>query len=149
MLWRPGCGRSCHKDRDSQWPSQRHDQSTSLRPLPLLPANHYHRYQFHNMSRFFGHEHWKLIQWAMREWWVNTLFPIAGESSENHVSCLSVWQWAKQEFMKSPFCGDLEKSFITFSILILNPASSRQRSGFLWVAKAKWNCHVRQPNGDC
>ena len=51
---------------------------------------------------------------------------IRGESSANHVSCLSDWQWAKQEFMNSPVWDDLEKSVMSLSIWFLKSASEKR-----------------------
>lgn len=48
-----------------------------------------------------------------------TLLSIRGESSANHVSCLSDWQWAKQEFMNNPLCVEAPKPLIAFSISFL------------------------------
>lgn len=52
----------------------------------------------------------------------HTLLLITGESSANHVSCLSVWQCAKQELTNNPFCLDVENPFSAFSIWFLKPA---------------------------
>lgn len=45
-----------------------------------------------------------------------TLFPICGEFGLNHVSALSVWQWAKQEFINNPFFSETENSFTALTI---------------------------------
>lgn len=41
--------------------------------------------------------------WVLRVLQVHALFRTRGELRPNQVSGLSVWQWAKHEFMKSPF----------------------------------------------
>lgn len=53
---------------------------------------------------------------------VLTLLPILGELLANHVSCLSDWQWAKQEFKNTPLCLDAANPFISFSMWVLKPA---------------------------
>lgn len=58
--------------------------------------------------------------------WAYTLSSIRGESSANHVSCLSDWQWAKQEFMNSPVWDELEKSLMSPSIWFLKSASKKR-----------------------
>ena len=56
-----------------------------------------------------------------------TLLWRTGELSANHVSCLSVWQWAKHEFMNNPFWCDCANCLITFSIWFLNPVFQEQK----------------------
>jgi hypothetical protein len=52
-----------------------------------------------------------------------TLLPRRGELLAYHVSCLSLWQWAKHELMNTPFCVDAEKPLTEASISFLKPAS--------------------------
>jgi hypothetical protein len=43
---------------------------------------------------------------------MHTMLLRSGESSANHVSCLSDWQCAKQEFMNNPDCDVVENPFM-------------------------------------
>jgi len=52
---------------------------------------------------------------------MHTFLCITGESSANQVSCLSVWQWAKQELMNKPFFFEFEKPLTALNIWFLNP----------------------------
>lgn len=114
-LRRTGYGRFHHKNRGNQWSPQQHDRSTSLQLQLLLPASQYNRHQSQNANKFLGHKKKNTFlgqlkekkfsrQWRMVRLYLNM---DSGEPSANHVSCLSDWQWAKSEFMNSPFCGDL------------------------------------------
>lgn len=61
-----------------------------------------------------------------------TLLARRGESFANHVSCLSVWQWAKHELINNPFSLDDENSFTELSIWFLNPALQSKCAHILW-----------------
>ena len=51
-----------------------------------------------------------------------TLLCILGESTENHDSCASLWQWVKHEFMKvPPLCESLRKELNALSMSRLKP----------------------------
>lgn len=64
-----------------------------------------------------------------------TLLWRTGELSANHVSCLSVWQWAKHEFMNNPFWRDVANCLITFSIWFLNPVPKKLKRKFVTVSR--------------
>lgn len=74
---------------------------------------------------------------------LRALFAMRGESSANQVSCLSVWQWAKHEFMNKPFRGESEKTLTAPNICCLKSActqrqwrkcSSRVHRALLWLS---------------
>ena len=67
----------------------------------------------------------------------------AGEFWEYHVSCLSVWQWAKHELRNTPFLLGFAKPLIKFTIRVLKPVThmskvrAKKQNWLSWLFKIK------------
>lgn len=68
------------------------------------------------------------IQYTKFAQWKNsndTLLCNLGELCENHVCCISDWQWIKHELIKKPWVFEPSNSFIALSISILKSVDNQ------------------------